>query len=249
MSVRELMSSASSGHTESTLQTAGYTSRAWPVLPTLLKLKPLQSLASKAASPGSACVTQSCQRGKLPKSCANDTQGVPAQSTYLSRQGLWIPVSVTRFLTSPFYIPAPQTQKYFSCQPTGDFLMRFSSLDIHVAFTRVMLTLRQSWVAQHRKAEMLAVPTVGEGSHQLPGQRQCQDKLVVKWKKKQTTPSSFSFGANCSSQHVPTQDHGVRPKRLFPLYFLIFLTNFCIDCTINLGIIQFDVLLCPLCPA
>lgn len=91
---------------------------------------------------------------------------------------------------------------------------------------------------------MLAVPTVGEESHQLSVQRQCQDKLVVVSKNTQLHP--FYLEQAATGQHVLTQEHGVRHKRLFPLYFLIFLTNFFIDCTVNLGIIQFDALLCPL---
>lgn len=214
------------------------------VLSTLLNPKPLQSPASKPPNPGFATCNTELRAKQVPKSCANGTQRVPAQSSYLSRQGLWIPVSVTRFLTSPFYIPASQTQKYFSCQPSGDFLMRFSSLDIHVVIIGVMLTLRQSWVAQHRKAEMLPVPTVGEGSRQLPVQRQHQDKLVKVSKNIQLHP--FYLEQTATGQHAPTQDHGARPKRLFPLYFLIFLTNYFTDCNINLGIVQLDALLCPL---
>lgn len=120
----------------------------------------------------------------------------------------------------------------------------FSSLDIHVVFIGVLLTLRQSWVAQYGKAEMLAVPTVGEESHQLPVQRQRQDKSVAVSKNIQLHP--FYLEQTATGQHVPTQDHGVRHRRLFPLYFLVLLTNFFIDCTINLGIIQFHALLCPL---
>lgn len=91
---------------------------------------------------------------------------------------------------------------------------------------------------------MLAVSTVGEESHQLPVQRQCQDKLVAVSKNTQLHP--FYLEQTGTGQHVPAQDHEARPKRLFPLYFLIFLTNFFIDCTINLDIIQFDASLCPL---
>lgn len=44
---------------QGTLETAGYISRAWPVLSTLLNPKPLQSLASKAPNPGFAtCNTE-----------------------------------------------------------------------------------------------------------------------------------------------------------------------------------------------
>lgn len=138
------------------------------------------------------CNTELDRQGKLPKSCANDTQRLTAQCTYLSQESLWIPVSVTHSLTS-------QIQKFFSCQPTGDFLMHFSSLAIHVVFIGVMLTLRQSWVAQYRKADMLAVATVGEESQQLPVQRQHQDKLGAVSKNVQLHP--FYLEQTATDQH------------------------------------------------
>ncbi|KAI1233977.1 hypothetical protein IHE44_0003682 [Lamprotornis superbus] len=59
--------------------------RAQPVLPTLLNPKALQSPAPKAPNPGFATCDTELPARQLPKSCANDTQRVTAQSMDLSQ--------------------------------------------------------------------------------------------------------------------------------------------------------------------